>query len=89
MVIQRELLVESKEKGLLWSAVPALGIDPATESQEDMTTQVGYPGSPASLSGNSTEKAPSSGKGSKSVGNLEWPACRVALVWRQRKLSII
>ena len=57
--IGRELLVESKEKELLWSAVPALGIDPATESQEDMTTQVGYPGSPASLSGNSTEEAPS------------------------------
>ena len=57
--IGRELLVKSMEKELLWSAVPALGIDPATESQEDMTTQVGYPGSPASLSGNSTEEAPS------------------------------
>ena len=59
LAIRREQLVESKEKELLWSAVPALGIDPATESQEDMTTQVGYPGSPASLSGNSTEEAPS------------------------------
>lgn len=57
--IGRELLAKSMEKELLWSAVPALGIDPATESQEDMTTQVGYPGSPASLSGNSTEEAPS------------------------------
>ena len=57
--IGRKLLVKSKEKELLWSAVPALGIDPATESQEDMTTQVGYPGSPASHSGNSTEEAPS------------------------------
>ena len=59
-------LVESKEKELLWSAVPALGIDPATESQEDMTTQVGYPSSPASLSGNSTEEAPSLREGSVS-----------------------
>lgn len=61
-------LVESKEQELLWSAVPALGIDPATESQEDMTTQVGYPGSPASLSGNSTEEAPSLREGSVSEG---------------------
>ena len=64
LTIRREQLVESKEKELLWSAVPALGIDPATESQEDMTTQVGYPGSPASLSGNSTEEAPSLREGS-------------------------
>ena len=68
MAIRREQLVESKEKELLWSAVPALGIDPATESQEDMTTQVGYPGSPASLSGNSTEEAPSLREGSVSEG---------------------
>ncbi len=68
MAIRREQLVESEEKGLHWSAVPALGIDPATESQEDMTTQVGYPGSPASLSGNSTEKAPSLREGSVSEG---------------------
>ena len=38
MAIRREQLVESKEKGLHWSAVPALGIDPATESQEDVET---------------------------------------------------
>ncbi len=68
MAIRREQLVESEEKGLHWSAVPALGIDPATESQEDMTTQVGYPGSPASLSGNSTEEAPSLREGSVSEG---------------------
>ena len=55
------------KKELLWSAVPALGIDSATESQEDVETQVGYPDSPTTRSGNSTEKAPSSGKGSKSV----------------------
>ena len=38
MAIRREQLVESEEKGLHWSAVPALGIDPATESQEDVET---------------------------------------------------
>ena len=68
MAIRREQLVESKEKGLHWSAVPALGIDPATERQEDMTTQVGYPGSPASLSGNSTEEDPSLREGSVREG---------------------
>lgn len=71
MAIGRKLLVESKEKELLWSAVPALGIDSATESQEDEETQVGYPDSPtspASLSGNSTEKAPSLREGSVSEG---------------------
>ncbi len=57
--IGRKLLVESKEKELLWSAVPALGIDSATESQEDVETQVGYPDSPTTRSGNSTEEAPS------------------------------
>lgn len=71
MAIRREQLVESEEKELLWSAVPALGIDPATESQEDMTTQVGYPGSPASLSGNSTEVAPSLREGSVSEGGQD------------------
>ncbi|WP_320800430.1 hypothetical protein [Porphyromonas sp.] len=59
VAIGREHLAESKEKELLWSAVPALGIDPATESQEDVETQVGYPGSPTTRSGNSTEEAPS------------------------------
>ncbi len=59
MAIRREQLVESKEKVLHWSAVYALSIDSATENQEDVETQVGYPGSPASLSGNSTEEAPS------------------------------
>lgn len=59
MAIRREQLVESKEKGLHWSAVPALGIDSATESQEDVETQVGYPDSPTTRSGNSTEEAPS------------------------------
>lgn len=38
MAIRREQLVESEEKELLWSAVPALGIDSATESQEDVET---------------------------------------------------
>ncbi len=38
LAIRREQLVESKEKELLWSAVPALGIDSATESQEDVET---------------------------------------------------
>lgn len=50
-------LVKSKEKGLHWSAVPALGIDPATKSQEDVETQVGYPDSPTTRNGNSTEEA--------------------------------
>ena len=68
LAIRREQLVESKEKELLWSAVPALGIDPATESQEDVETQVGYPDSPATRSGNSTEKAPSLREGSVSEG---------------------
>lgn len=66
LAIRREQLVESKEKGLLWSAVPALGIDPATESQEDVETQVGYPDSPTTRSGNSTEEAPSLREGSVS-----------------------
>lgn len=68
LAIRREQLVESKEKELLWSAVPALGIDPATESQEDVETQVGYPGSPATRSGNSTEETPSLREGSVSEG---------------------
>ena len=68
MAIGRNLLVESKEKELLWSPVPALGIDPATESQEDMKTQVGYPSSPTTLSENSTEEAPSLREGSVSEG---------------------
>ena len=68
MAIGRKLLVESKEKELLWSAVPALGIDPATESQEDVETQVGYPDSPTTRSGNSTEEAPSLREGSVSEG---------------------
>ncbi len=68
LAIRREQLVESKEKGLHWSAVPALGIDPATESQEDVETQVGYPGSPATRSGNSTEETPSLREGSVSEG---------------------
>lgn len=58
LAIGRKQLVESKEKELLWSAVPALGIDPAIESQEDVETQVGYPSSPTTRSGNSTEEAP-------------------------------
>ncbi len=68
LAIRREQLVESKEKELLWSAVPALGIDPATERQEDVETQVGYPGSPATRSGNSTEETPSLREGSVSEG---------------------
>ena len=68
LAIRREQLVESKEKELLWSAVPALGIDPATESQEDVETQVGYPGSPTTRSGNSTEEAPSLREGSVREG---------------------
>ena len=68
LAIRREQLVESKEKELLWSAVPALGIDPATESQEGVETQVGYPGSPTTRSGNSTEEAPSLREGSVSEG---------------------
>ena len=68
LAIRREQLVESKEKGLHWAAVPALGIDPATESQEDVETQVGYPDSPTTRSGNSTEEAPSLREGSVSEG---------------------
>ena len=68
LAIRREQLVESKEKGLHWSAVPALGIDPATESQEDVETQVGYPDSPTTRSGNSTEEAPSLREGPVSEG---------------------
>ena len=68
LAIRREQLVESKEKELLWSAVPALGIDPATESQEDVETQVGYPDSPTTRSGNSTEEVPSLREGSVSEG---------------------
>lgn len=33
VAIGREHLAESKEKELLWSAVPALGIDPATRAK--------------------------------------------------------
>ena len=68
LAIRREQLVESKEKELLWSAVPALGIDSATESQEDVETQVGYPDSPTTRSGNSTEEAPSLREGPVSEG---------------------
>lgn len=61
--------VDKKEP--LDSAVPALGIDPATESQEGVGTQVGYPDSPTTRSGNSTEKAPSLREGSVSEGGQD------------------
>ena len=72
--VGRDLIVDDEQvdkKEPLDSAVPALGIDPATESQEDVGTQVGYPDSPATRSGNSTEKAPSLREGSVSEGGQD------------------